>query len=100
MAQIIVLRFAGGLGLVRIAQYFRTYEYQQVFLLARAASRLEEIAYQGNGAQSRYAIFAFQDGIRHEATEYDNAPVLDQYGGLDGALVGRDIGRIRELCAR
>jgi hypothetical protein len=100
VANLVVTGRAGRFGGSLVAQNLGANEHQQVLLLARTAARLEEIADQRNGAQARHAVLALGHRILHQAAEHDGAAVLDENGGLDGALVGGNIGGVRELGAR
>ena len=48
-----------------------------------------------NGMRSSLSVTR----VLHQAAEHDDAAVLDQDGGADGALVGRDVDRAGELRA-
>ncbi len=55
---------------------------------------------QRDRAQHRHTILALVHRVLHQAAEHDDAAVLDENGGLDGALVGRYVGGIGQLGAR
>ena len=99
-ADVVVLRVRLDHRIDAVAQDARPDEDHQVGLDLVDTARLEELANDRNRAEERHLLLLFTHLVGDQAAEHDDAAVLHQHLGGDGALVRDQVGRADLLRAR
>src|SRR5688572_8986864 len=93
LADHLPVALGGGVAMrYAVAQDDRPQEHHEVGLRLLARLVAEQVPEERNVAEQRYLLHPGAHVVLHQAAQRDYLAVVDQHGGLDGALVEGDAG--------